>query len=126
MLANGAGLAALLTAGLGGTVSVVKTATATTTIVAAHATKDRAVIIAVTVDETFADVGGLQTTITIGETTTLNKFMPITTLVNAAAGTVWLFGGTNTATKAISVTSVARTITGTGGISIAVLAIPTT
>lgn len=126
MLANGAGVAALITAGLGGTTSVAKTVTATATIVAAHASKDRAVIIAVTVDETFANVGGLQTTFTIGEEATLNKFMPITTLVDAAAGTVLLFGGTNTATKAIQVTSVARTVTGTGGISIAVLAIPTT
>ncbi len=126
MLANGAGVAALITAGLGGTTSVAKTVTATATIVAAHATKDRAVIIAVTVDETFANVGGLQTTFTIGEEATLNKFMLITALVNATAGTVLLFGGTNTATKAIQVTSVARTVTGTGGISIAVLAIPTT
>ena len=50
MLANGAGVAALLSSGLGGSVKVTNADAATTTIVAANATKDRACFVLVVVD----------------------------------------------------------------------------
>lgn len=126
MLANGAGVGALLTAGLGGSVSVTKTDAATTTIVAAHGTKDRACLVLVTVDETY-DIGtGTLPTVKIGEDDTIEKCMAGTVLDTEAAGTVLAFAFTNTATKKIIVTSTAAVGDATGGCSITVLAIPTT
>lgn len=126
MLANGAGVGALLTAGLGGSASVLKTDTATHTIAAAHGTKDRACIVMVVVDETYAVGTGTLPALVIGEADTTNKFMAAGTLDTEAAGTVLFFAGTNTATKAITATSTAAVGNATGGCSITVLAIPTT
>jgi hypothetical protein len=126
MLANGAGVGALLTAGLGGSVSCVKTDAATKTIVAAHGTKDRACLVLVTVDETY-DIGtGTLPTVEIGEDDTIDKCMAGTVLDTEAAGTVLAFAFTNTATKAIIATCTAAVGDSTGGCSITVLAIPTT
>ena len=127
MLANGAGVAALLTAGLGGSVSVTKTDAATTTIVAAHGTKNRACLVLVTVDETY-DIGttGTLPTVKIGEDDAIEKCMAGTVLDTKAAGTVLAFAFTNTATKKIIVTTTAAEGDATGGCSITVLAIPTT
>jgi len=126
MLANGAGVGALLTAGLGGSGSVLKTDTFTHTLVAAHGSKDRAVIVMVVVDETYAVGTGTLPALVIGEADTTNKFMTAGTLDTEAAGTVLFFAGTNTATKAITATSTAAVGNATGGCSITVLAIPTT
>lgn len=126
MLANGAGVGALLTAGLGGAVSVTKTDAATTTIVAANATKDRACLVLVTVDETYAIGTGTLPTVKIGEDDTVEKCMAGTVLDTEAAGTVLAFAFTNTATKKIIATSTAAVGDATGGCSITVLAIPTT
>ena len=127
MLADGAGVAALLTAGLGGSVSVTKTDAATTTIVAAHDTKDRACLVLVVVDETY-DVGttGTLPTVKIGEDDAIEKCMAGTVLNTEAAGTVLAFAFTNTAKKKIIVTTTAAVGDATGGCSITVLAIPTT
>ena len=125
-LASGAGVAALLTAGLGGSVSVLKTSAATTTIVAANATKDRACLVLVVVDETYAVGTGTLPTIAIGEDDTIAKCMATTVLDTEAAGTVLAFAFTNTATKKIIATSTAAVGNSTGGCSITVLAIPTT
>ena len=126
MLANGAGVGALLTAGLGGSLSVTKTSAATDTIVAAHGTKDRAVIVLVIVDETY-DIGtGTLPTVKIGEDDTIEKAMAGTVLDTEAAGTVLAFAFTNLATKKIIVTTTAAVGDATGGCSITVLAIPTT
>jgi cytochrome c-type biogenesis protein CcmE len=125
-LASGAGVAALLTAGLGGSDSYVKTDTGAQTLVAADATKDRAVLIVVVVDEVFATGDTSQTVVTVGEADTPAKFMADSVLVDAAAGTVFVFAGTNTATKAITATITAAVGTGTGGCTVTVLAIPTT
>lgn len=126
MLANGAGVGALLTAGLGGSVSVTKTSAATTTIVAANATKDRACLVLVTVDETYAIGTGTLPTVKIGEDDTVEKCMAATVLDTEAAGTVLAFAFTNTSTKKIIVTTTAAVGDATGGCSITVLAIPTT
>lgn len=125
-LSAGAGVAALLTAGLGGSHSILKTEAATHTIVAAHGTKDRACLVLVVVDETYAVGTGTLPTVQIGETDTINKCMADTVLDTEAAGTVLAFAFTNTATKAIIATSTAAVGNSTGGCSITVLAIPTT
>ena len=126
MLANGAGVGALLTAGLGGSLSVTKTSAATDTIVAANATKDRAVIVLVIVDETYAIGTGTLPTVKIGEDDAIEKAMAATVLDTEAAGTVLAFAFTNTATKKIIATTTAAEGDATGGCSIIVLALPTT
>lgn len=126
MLAAGAGVGALLTAGLGGSVSIVKTDADTHTIIAANATKDRACLVLVVVDETYAIGTGTLPTVQIGEADTINKCMADTVLDTEAAGTVLAFAFTNSATKAIIATSTAAVGDATGGCSITVIAIPTT
>jgi len=125
-LAAGAGVAALLTAGLGGSASVTKTSAATTTIIAANATKARACLVLVVVDETYAVGTGTLPTVKIGEDDTVDKCMVDTVLDTEAAGTVLAFAFTNLATKKIIVTTTAAVGNATGGCSITVLAIPTT
>lgn len=115
-----------LEAGLGGSVSVTKTDAATTTIVAANATKDRACLVHVVVDETYAIGTGTLPTVAIGEEGAIDKCMADTVLDDEAAGTVLTFAFTNTATKKIIVTSTAAVGNATGGCSITVIAIPTT
>jgi len=125
MLANGAGVGALLTAGLGGSLSVTKTSAATDTIVEANA-KDRAVIVLVIVDETYDIGNGTLPTVKIGEDDNIEKAMAATVLDTEAAGTVLAFAFTNTATKKIIATTTAAVGDATGGCSIIVLALPTT
>jgi len=126
MLASGAGVAALLTAGLGGSHTVLKTDAATTTLVALNAAKARACLVVVRVDETYAVGTGTLPTVKIGETGALEACMAATVLDTEAAGTVLVFAFTNTANKAIVVTTTAAIGNSTGGCSITVLAIPTT
>ncbi len=127
MLANGAGVAGLLAAGLGGSVSVKKDdEAATTTIIEANETKDRACLVLVTVDDTYAVGEGTLPTVKIGEDDNIEKCMAGTVLNDEAAGTVLAFAFTNTATKKIIVTTTAAVGNATGGCSITVLAIPTT
>jgi len=120
------GVAALLTAGLGGSVSVTKISAATDTVIAAHATKARACLVFVSVDETYAVGTGTLPTVKIGETDTIEKCMAATVLDTEAAGVVLAFAFTNTATKAIIVTTTAAVGNATGGCTVTVLAIPAT
>jgi hypothetical protein len=120
------GLASILSAGLGGADSILKTEAATHTLVAAHATKDRAVLAVVYVDETYAVGTGTLPTVKFGETSTIEKFMAATVLDTEAAGTTYVYAGTNTSTKAIIATSTAAVGNSTGGCTITVIAIPTT
>jgi len=120
------GLAAVIAAALGGSHSIVKTDAATDTLVAAHATKDRAVLAFVVVDETYAIGTGTLPTVELGEDDTIDKWMAHTVLDTEAAGTVLVFAGTNTATKKIIATSTAAVGDATGGCTITVIAIPTT
>ncbi len=126
MLANGAGAAALLTTGLGGSHSVLKAEAAVHTVVALNAAKARACIVLVTIDETYAAVGGVAPTIKVGETDDDNACFDVGVITNQAAGTVLAFAFTNTANKAIIITTTAATVDATGGCSVTVLAIPTT
>jgi hypothetical protein len=126
-LADGAGVAALLAAGLGGSHLVIKSETEDHTIVAAHGTKDRACLVVATVTEAFATGDTSRTMITVGEADTPAKMWANTAFPNALGlGTVLVGAFTNTATKAITVSSVAAAGTGTGAVSITVIAIPTT
>jgi hypothetical protein len=129
-LANGAGVAAILTAGLGGSGSYIKTKNDTTDLVAAHGTKDRAVLVVVTVDQAFADnAANLQPTFSVGEAGgAVDEFVTVASLVNKTLGVVQVYQGLNTATRKIQVTGVAASGdgSGTGAISVTVLAIPTT
>jgi hypothetical protein len=126
-LANGAGVSAILTAGLGGSQTVVKTDTATKTIVAAHGTKDRAVLVVAVVTEAFATGDTSRTLVSVGEDDTVTKLWGNSTFPNGLAiGTVLVGCFTNLATKKIIITSVAAVGTGTGGVAITAIAIPTT
>jgi hypothetical protein len=80
----------------------------------------------VVVDETYAIGTGTLPTVKIGEADTPEKCMAATVLDTEAAGTVLAFAFTNTATKAIIVTTTAAVGNATGGCSVTVLAIPTT
>ena len=119
-LANGAGLASLLTAGLGASISYLKTATGANELLADIA-QDRAVLIVVVVDETFADGDTTQTTFAIGQTGTTDKFAATSVFTGATAGAVFVLAGTLSSGQDLLVTAVAAA--GTGGISATVLAL---
>ena len=123
-LANGAGLGAIVTAGLGNSVSYTKATDGTQTILADNATKDRGVLVVAVVDEVFADGNGGQTVIEIGEEDAIDKCFDHTVLASASAGAVFCKGFLNTAGKDIIATVSKATGTGTGGASFAVLALP--
>ncbi len=123
-LAAGAGVAALVAAGLGNSASYIKTDTGTKTLLAAHATKNRGVLVLVHIDETFATGDTSQLILKIGETGTIEKCAAAATFTNAAAGSDFVFGFVNTSTNAIIATLTAAAGTGTGGASITVLALP--
>lgn len=124
MLANGAGLAAVVTAGLGNSVSYAKTDDGTKTILGDNATKDRGVLVLAVVDEAFADGDGGQTVIEIGEEATIDKGFDHTVLAGASKGAVFCRGFVNTAGKDIIATVTKATGTGTGGATFTVLALP--
>jgi len=127
MLENGAGVAALLTAGLGGSQTIVKTDTTTKTIVALNGSKDRACLVVATVTDAFATGDDTRTLVTVGETDTADKMWGNADFPNGLAlGTVLVGAFTNTTAKAVTITSIAAKGTGTGGVAVTVLAIPTT
>jgi hypothetical protein len=122
-----AGIAAVLAGGLGGSASYVKTDTGAKTILAAHATKDRACLVVVYVDEAFATGNTSATVVEVGEDDTIDKCIAHTLLVNGVtAGTVYTRAFTNTSTKKVIATITPAAGTGTGGVTVTVLAIPTT
>lgn len=124
MLASGAGVAALVTAGLGNSATYIKTDTGTKTLLAANSTKDRGVLVLVHIDETFATGDTSQLILKIGEADTIEKAAAAAVFTDAAAGANFVFGFVNTSTKAILATLTAAVGTGTGGASITVLALP--
>lgn len=121
LAANG-GLASVIGAGLGASHSYINTQDSAA-ILLAQVAGDRSVLIVVVVDETFANVGGTQTTFQIGQTGTAAKFADTTAFTNKTAGTVLTFAGTLTGTDNLIVTGVKATVTGTGGITVTVLAL---
>jgi len=122
-----AGIASVLAGGLGASASYINTKADTTTLLTAHATKARAALVVVRVDETFANGNGAQSVFAVGETTTgFSCFVSAATLASAAEGAVFVKAGTNTTAKHVTVTGEAATGTGTGGVTVTVLGIPTT
>jgi len=123
------GLASAAT-GLGSSNSYVNTDVGVKTLLAAHATKDRGALVVVTIDEAFADGGGAQPTVKIGEADTDDKVIGTAAFAAAVVGLVagdqLVFGFTNLSTKAIIATLVAAGGAGTGGFSVLVLALPNT
>ena len=124
-MAAGAALTKLVGSDYGAVHSVTKGETATHTLLAAHPSKDRAVVVLVYVDEVFADGGGSQPVIEVGETTDIDLCFDHLKLVNAAAAGVWKFGFLNTSTRAVLITSTGAVGAGTGGVTVTVLAAPT-
>lgn len=124
MLAAGAGLGAIIGAGLGNSASYIKSTDGTQNLVALNATKARGVLAIAVVDETFADNGGTQPVFELGETDDIDACWDHTIFVGAVAGTVFVKGWLNTANKAIVATCTKAVTTGLGGVSVTVLALP--
>ncbi len=125
-MANGAAIAALLSAGLGASAAYDKTTSGAQTTLAADAVKDRACLLVAVVTESFANGDGAQPTFTVGETAAATKFFDTTAFADATVGTVLVFAGINLATKNLIVTGVAATgATSTGAIALTVIALPT-
>lgn len=122
-LTNSGGVAALLAAGLGTSAAYTKTTNGAQTLLASDAAA-RAALIVVTVTEAFADGGGNQPVVIIGETDTTNKYAANTLLVGASVGDVFVLAGTLTANKALLVTQTAAVGAGTGAISVAAIVLP--
>jgi len=121
MLASGAGVAAVLTAGLGNSASYTKVTTGAQTLNVSDVAA-RVVIGMVIIDEVFANGNGDQPTFSIGETDSLTKFAATSVFTDAANGAVFTFAGTLTATKALVITATAGTgTTETGAMSVTTL-----
>lgn len=123
MWANGAGVAALLAAGLGASAAYPKITNGVQTLLAADASA-RVVLIVAVVTEVFADGDTSQTTFKLGETDTDDKFAVTAVFNNAASGAIKIFAGTLTANKALLATAVAAAGTGTGALSVTALVLP--
>lgn len=121
-----AAFAALAAAGLGASASYAKTTDGAQTLLAANATSegDRVVLIIVHVDEAFADAGGTQTTFSVGETGTADKFAATSVFTDATLGSVFVLAGTLSEEAALLVTANDAAGAGTGGITATVLALP--
>lgn len=103
-----------------------KATNGTQTLAAADADVDRNVLIVVEILEVFANGSGGQPTFAIGETSTTTKFSITSLLTGAAVGQKFTLMGKLLATKALLVTAVAATGTGTGSIKVSAAIVPTT
>jgi hypothetical protein len=120
---NGLNPAALLLSGVGAAAAYPKTTSGAQTLLAAHATIDRIVLIIVSITETFANGDGAKPSFNLGETSTATKFK--SGLTSGTAGDKLVYAGTLSATKALLVTGTAGTgTTETGAIAVAVLVLP--
>lgn len=120
-LANGAGLAALIAAGLGASASYAKTTSGAQTLLAADAAA-RVVVLVVVVTQTFAAGDGAATVFDFGETDTPEKYKA--DLNTGTAGSVLVYAGSLTANKALLVSGTAATGTGTGAVAVTALVLP--
>jgi hypothetical protein len=120
---NGLNPAALMLSGLGAAASYPKTTSGAQSLLTAHATLDRIVVIVVSITETFANGDGAKPSFNIGETSTATKFK--SGLTSGTVGDKLVYAGTLSATKALLVTGTAGTgTTETGAIAVAVFALP--
>ena len=124
MLANGAGWAALATAGMGKSAAYPKTTNGVQTL-ATGTVGDKAVLFIVTVTEAFVTIDtDTQTTFAFGQVGTANKFAETSLLTDATLGQIKIFGGTLTASTNLIVTAAQAVGTGTGAVSVCVLILP--
>lgn len=123
-LANGAGLAALFAAGLGGSGSWVKTDTGVKTI-HTGTTGTKKVFIICTVTEAFTGAED-QTTFKIGQVGTDDKFAATSLFTDAAINTVKVVCGELTASTNLIVTVAPRANAGTGALAVAAIILPAT
>lgn len=123
-LANGAGLAALFTAGLGGSGSWVKTDTGVKTIHTGTAGTKKVFIIC-TVTEAFTGAGD-QTTFKIGQVGTDDKFAATSLFTDAILNKVFVVCGELTASTNLIVTVAPAAGAGTGGLAVAAIILPAT
>ena len=119
-LADGAGLGALISAGLGASANYDKSTAGAQDLAAASA-KARACLCVVIVTEAFADGAGTQPTFTIGDESKADSIMSVNKLTDATLGSVFVFAGQVTAAEKLRVTGVAATDDGTGAISVTAL-----
>jgi len=118
-----AGVEVLADVGLAASATYAKTDSGTKTLMAAHATKDRGVLVVVEVTEVFATGTGTQPTLKIGETSTVEKCVSAASMVDKAVGS-YCYGFTNTATKAILATLTAAAGNATGAARISIIVLP--
>lgn len=124
-IGNGAGVAALLAAGLGASASYDHTAQAGTNTLLASAASDRVVIIVAVVTTAFA--GTTKPLVQIGQTGTVTKFLQIGQgQLAGTLNTVYVAAGTLTGTDALLVT-VTDGSGGTpaGAVAVTALVLPT-
>ena len=100
-----------------------KTTDGAQTLLAALAGADRAVLITVVVSEAFADGDATQTVFTIGETDEPDLFADATLFIDASLGAIFTLSGTLTAGAALLVTGTPAAGTGTGAITVTVMAV---
>jgi hypothetical protein len=116
---------AIISAGLGSTTSFVKGTAQTPTLIAANATKDRGVLVVVSIDTTFANGDGAQPTLTVGDDSNATKAFASSKFTGATAGSVYVIGFANTSTNKIVAAWTAGTgTTETGGATVTVIALP--
>lgn len=122
-MANTGAITLAATALAQATKAIVKTDVGVKDVLVAAA-RARRVIITVTVDEAYADGGGTQPTLTIGEESgSASKFMAVGKLAAAAAASTFTFAGSLTSGKKLQCTAVAAIGAGTGGVTIDVIAV---
>jgi hypothetical protein len=122
----GAGVAALVAAGLGAGVDVDHADATPKTVLAAHATKDRALLVIATCTESLA--GNDAPTFKLGWDVSLEGIFAAATLAGGTAGTVKASAGVLPATKALIATLATggTTTNDAGAYNFVVLALPTT
>lgn len=101
-----------------------KTSDGASTLLAAHATTARTVLVLVTVDEVFANGTGTQTAFTLGVGASADSITDGSDLVDAAAGATFMYGAAVPITEAVTITATPATGTGTGGVTVTVIGVP--
>jgi hypothetical protein len=124
MLANGAGWAAMLTAGLGNSATYAKT-TSGAQVLSTGTAGTKSVMFIVTVTEAFVtNDTDTQPTFSFGQVGNATKFADTSLLTDATLGAIKIFTGSLTASTNLIVTGVPAVGTGTGAISVMAIILP--
>lgn len=108
--------------GLAGYQALIKTTAGTIIVIPANPTKSRAVIVMLSVTETFAAGSGAAPIFSIGETGATTKF--VNAKNTGTSGDVVAVYGINTAGTDIIITATAATGNGAGAMTVTVISIP--